>query len=81
MVDCMHSIKLSGFCAVKLGDKTSEVNLRGRTSFTTELESTKLPIDDSMRMCMWHFDIISELFYKVFSLFLPQTSLCAIFEL
>ena len=42
-------------CAVKLDDKASAVNLRGRTSFPIELELTKLPlklaINDSTRMC------------------------------
>ena len=41
-------------CAVKLDDKASGVNLRGRFSFPIELELTKLPlklaIDDSTRM-------------------------------
>ena len=55
-VDCMCIYEgVCVLCAVKLDDKASAVNLRGRPSFPIELELTKLPfklaINDSTRMC------------------------------
>ena len=59
-VDCMYMYQgVWVVCAVKLDDKASGVNLRGRTFLPIELELTKLPlkleINDSTRMCFpWH---------------------------
>ena len=42
-------------CAVKLDDKASRINVRGRSSFPIEVELRKLPlklaIDDNTRLC------------------------------
>ena len=44
-VNCMYMYEAVWvLCAVKLDDKTSGVNLRGRTSLPIELELTKLPL-------------------------------------
>jgi len=52
----MHMYEVSCvLCAVKLDDKASRINVRGRSSFPVESELRKLPaklaIDDNTRLC------------------------------
>ena len=52
----MHMYEVSCLlCAVKLDDKASRINVRGRSSFPIETELRKLPlklaIDDNTRLC------------------------------
>ena len=56
VVEKMHMYEVfCVLCAVKLDDKASRINVRGRSSFPIETELRKLPlklaIDDNTRLC------------------------------